>query len=92
MIQKNKPYRSAKYKKWVKTLPCCLCESDGVDPHHLTGVGNMGGMGTTAPDTMLMPLCRLCHDMMHQNPTLWPDQWQHIAQTLNKAISQGVIK
>lgn len=92
MIPKNKPFRSEKYKKWIRTQPCCNCGSIGVDPHHLTGMGNMGGMGTTAPDTMIMPLCRTCHDMMHLHPEMWTDQWEMIARTLDKAFLGGIVK
>lgn len=89
---KNLPYRNAKYIKWIKTQSCIHCTGDGGDPHHLIGVGNMGGMGTTAPDSMAMPMCRECHGMFHLHSELWPQQWEYIARTLDRALRDGVLK
>jgi hypothetical protein len=52
----------------------------------------MGGMGTTAPDSMTMPVCRACHDEIHRTPMLWPRQWEWIARTLDKALRDGVLE
>jgi len=89
---KIKPWESEYFKKWVKTLPCCNCGCSGVDPHHLVGVGNMGGMGMKAPDWALMPLCRACHTTLHGCPEMWCDQWRWIVKTLGQAITEGVLK
>lgn len=88
---KQKACRSRKYLDWVKTLDCCNCQAPADDPHHLIGVGKMGGMGITAPDTMVMPLCRGCRTLIHNTPSMWPMQWEWIARTLDKAISEGVL-
>jgi len=90
--QKDKPWRSAKYIKWIKTQPCIHCTGDGGDPHHLIGLGNMGGMGITAPDSMAMPMCRECHGMFHLHSDLWPMQWEYISRTLDRALREGIIK
>ena len=85
-------YRSKSYLKWVRSQDCALCGAPGPsDAHHLIGIGGMGGMGTKAPDSAVMPLCRGCHSRIHRMPELWPKQWEYIARTLIKAIEEGVI-
>jgi len=91
-FQKVKTFRSEKYKAWVKEQDCCRCLAPADDPHHLIGIGNMGGTGTKAPDSMIMPMCRKCHNEIHAQPELWPDQWEHIARTIKKAFEAGVIE
>jgi hypothetical protein len=91
MIPKTKPYRSEAYKAWIKTQPCVMCGAPADDPHHLKGVGNLSGAGLTAPDTYLMPMCRGCHTYIHEDPGYWTDQWEWVARTLSKAISEGVF-
>jgi 5-methylcytosine-specific restriction endonuclease McrA len=88
-IPKQKPFRSKKYLKWVKTLPCCICGLDGCDPHHAIGM-KLGGMGTKAPDDMVMPLCRKCHSDMHNKPQLWYLQKGFIIGTKKKADLWGI--
>lgn len=87
----QKSWRSKKYLKWVKSLPCCNCGAQADDPHHLIGVGHMGGMGTKAPDSMVMPVCRHCHTAIHNTPDMWPNQWEWICRTLNQALQEGVL-
>jgi len=91
IMQKVKAFRSAKYLAWVKTLPCCSCGAPADDAHHLIGVGNMGGMGMKAPDSMTMPVCRACHGDIHRLPILQSDQWEWIARTLAKAFDEGIL-
>ncbi|WP_051222302.1 DUF968 domain-containing protein [Neptunomonas japonica] len=90
MAAKQKAFRSPKYLKWVKSLPCCMCFGNADDPHHIKGVGHLSGGSMTAPDNFVMPMCRNCHAEMHRNPELWPDQWEYVARTLAQAISEGV--
>jgi len=45
-----------------------------------------------ADDIITMPLCRTCHDKMHKEPSLWPDQWRMIALTLADAVKEGFFK
>lgn len=87
-----KAWRSRKYLDWVKTLPCVRCFAPADDPHHLIGVGGMGGTGTKAPDSMVMPVCRGCHTFIHSTPEIWSEQWEWIAKTLKRAIDEGVFK
>lgn len=82
---------SKKYLEWVKTLPCCVCGGPADDPHHLIGIGNMGGMGMKAPDSLTMPVCRRDHDLIHSSPELWPQQWEWIVRTIEKATRAGAI-
>ena len=84
-------WRSRKYLDWVKTLPCVICGARADDPHHITGIGHLGGMGTKAPDQFVMPVCRPHHDEIHRDPNLWPDQWEWVARTLARAIEAGVL-
>lgn len=89
---KQKAFRSKKYLKWVKEQDCCNCQAPADDAHHLIGVGNMGGMGTKAPDDTAVPLCRGCHTAVHNKPELWPYQWEWIARTLLRARDEGVLR
>ena len=89
--QKKERWRSNKYKDWVKSQACYYCRRTPVDPHHLIGIGHMSGGGLTAPDWTAMPLCRECHNKMHNTPLLWPEQWEIIARTLGKAIEDGFL-
>ena len=86
---KQKAYRDKNYLKWVRTLPCCVCGNSSNDAHHIIGRGHLSGMGMTAPDTYVMPMCREHHTELHNTPEMWDNQWEWIARTLSKAISQG---
>jgi hypothetical protein len=89
-VIKPKAYRSAKYLRWVKTLPCVMCGAPADDAHHAIGLG-LGGMGMTAPDGMAMPVCRGHHTEIHATPELWPSQWLWVAQTLQRALDEGIL-
>lgn len=88
----TKRWRSRKYLDWVKRQDCVLCSRPADDPHHIKGVGHMSGAGLTAPDYTAIPVCRECHDRIHQDSTLWPQQWEYIVRTLGRAIDEGVLK
>lgn len=60
----------SKYTRWVKTRPCCGCGARSDDPHHIIGHGQ-GGMGTKAHDFFTIPLCRQCHDALHDDVAAW---------------------
>ena len=85
------PWRSKKYLAWVRQQPCIRCGAEA-EPHHLKGIGNMGGVGQKAPDWATMPLCRRCHDDMHRDSSGWEYQWEMIVRTVGNAISEGVLK
>jgi len=67
--RRPKPGDEPAYKAWVKTLPCCVGgkRCGKADPHHLIdGKGDARkGMGQTAPDRFLLPMCRRHHDLFH---------------------------
>lgn len=81
-------YRSRSYLSWVKTLTCVVCSAPADDPHHIIGVGHLGGVGTKAPDQYVMPVCRRHHDHIHATPALWPLQWGWIEATLARAMRE----
>lgn len=60
----------SKYTRWVKTRPCQACGARADDPHHIIGYGQ-GGMGTKAHDFFTIPLCRKCHDALHEDTAAW---------------------
>lgn len=82
------------YTRWVKRQPCCGCGEQADDPHHIIGHG-FGGTGTKACDLLVIPLCRVCHDMLHKNVKAWEEQngsqllW--LARTLARATGIGAI-
>lgn len=88
---KQKSFRSKKYRDWVKTLPCVICEGNSHEAHHIIGTGNLGGMGMKAPDTYVMPVCRMDHCLIHQDPTIAEEQWRWVAKTLARAVDEGIL-
>ena len=75
MYQKVKPYRSEKYKKFIRSKPCFRC---GITSYHISVVPahqnfGYGGMGTKAPDIWTIPLCTNCHSDEHRvgHDTFW---------------------
>lgn len=87
-----KPKRNRAYLDWVKTLPCSKCNCEGTEPHHIIAAGLGGGMGTKADDYLSMPLCRKCHDELHDGIKDMHSQWEWVAMTLLQAIHEGVIE
>lgn len=67
--RRPKPGDDPAYKAFVKAQPCCVGgkRCGKVDPHHLIdGKGDAKkGMGQTAPDRFLLPICRRHHDAFH---------------------------
>ncbi|AXC64866.1 hypothetical protein DOE63_04035 [Salmonella enterica subsp. diarizonae serovar 59:z10:-] len=82
------------YTQWVKRQPCCGCGRQADDPHHIIGNG-FGGTGTKACDLLVIPLCRICHDALHDDIRAWEEQngsqllW--LARTLARATGIGAI-
>ena len=55
------PARNAKYRAWVRTLPCAACGSiHSVEAAH---TGSDGGMRQKSSDYSCVPLCTDCHTM-----------------------------
>ncbi|WP_432652736.1 DUF968 domain-containing protein [Providencia vermicola] len=82
------------YLQWVKSQPCCVCNSIAHDAHHLIGHGQ-GGMGTKAHDLFTIPLCRVHHDELHHDPKGWEckhgSQLVLLFQFLDRSIGLGVF-
>ena len=62
-----KPYRSEKYKAWIRKQPCASCgrppQHYPIHAHHEPlGKNSVGGK---PPDTHLLPLCYECHAKRH---------------------------
>ena len=81
--------RSKAYLAYVKTLRCRHCGRHADDPHHAKFKG-LGGIGLTAPDFATMPLCRSCHDLVHQAAHLYP-QARWLIDTQNQAFAEGIL-
>lgn len=93
---KTSPIRSKKYLDWVKSQPSVISGRPADDPHHLIGHGQ-GGMGTKVTDYWTFPLTRDEHTQLHNMGwKAWEEihgsQWKFVAQTLEQAIREGVIK
>jgi hypothetical protein len=90
-----KPFRSKAYLSYVKSLECCGCGSQADDPHHVIGAGLGGGMGTKPSDMAVIPLCRVCHEELHDSPADWEllrgSQWLWVYLTLEQARGEGVL-
>lgn len=64
MITKNKPYRSEKYKAFIRTKRCLVCShNDKIQAHHESF--GQSGMASKPSDLWTVPLCWVCHRMRH---------------------------
>ena len=83
----------AKYKAWVRTLPCpCGCGRP-VEFQHLKHTLHMSGTRLKAPDILGHPACRELHDYIHAAPGLYSLlQIQWIFETLARAVAVGVLQ
>jgi hypothetical protein len=92
MLAKPTRWRSPKFLKWVRTLPCSYCGRQSDHAHHIIGRGQLGGMGTKAPDWACCGLCAECHRRLHDGSReLLDQQWEWIARTLGKAIDEKIL-
>lgn len=82
------------YLQWVKSQPCCVCNSIAHEAHHLIGHGQ-GGMGTKAHDLFTIPLCRIHHSELHKDPNGWErehgSQLIFLIRFLDRSIGLGVF-
>ena len=82
------------YTRYVKALPCVVCNQQADDPHHLIGHGQ-GKMGGKAHDLFTIPLCRQHHDELHRDVSGWErrhgSQLQHLIATLDRALKEGAL-
>lgn len=80
------------YLDWIREQSCCLCFSPFTEAHHVIGYG-AGKMGGKAPDIAAVPLCRICHQELHNT---FSDEWirpqlKWLIETLDKAVKDGRI-
>lgn len=61
MYPKPKTFRSEKYKRYIRSLPCLICGGKSEAAH--TGGG---GMGLKGPDDGCIPLCHGHHMESHR--------------------------
>ncbi|WP_153448746.1 DUF968 domain-containing protein [Vibrio algicola] len=92
-------WRSEKYLKFVRSLPCCATgrhgtDSDPVVAHHLIGHGE-GKMGGKAHDLFTMPMLASVHQEFHHDPKAWEakhgSQLFFVKQTLKRVMGLGGI-
>lgn len=87
-LQKTPRWKSPKYIAFIKTMDCCNCGAPADDAHHVIAIGGFSGMGLTAPDNLTIPMCRGCHTMLHNTPSMWQKQWEWLARTLAEAVKK----
>ncbi|EJO8420775.1 DUF968 domain-containing protein [Escherichia coli] len=82
------------YTSWVKRQRCCGCGKPADDPHHITGHG-FGGAGIKASDLFVIPLCRQCHQELHNDSKAWEEkngsQLLWVIRTLDRAAGIGAL-
>lgn len=55
----GKPPRNARYRAWIRSLPCASC---GIEPAgEAAHTGSDGGMSQKSSDYSCVPLCSQCH-------------------------------
>jgi hypothetical protein len=88
-------WRSEKYLKFVRSLPCVVTgRTEGVVAHHLIGHGE-GEMGGKTHDLFTMPLTVDEHRRFHDDPKGWEDrngsQLTHIKNVIGRALGIGAL-
>jgi hypothetical protein len=87
-------WENSNYLAWVKTQPCACCGQRADDPHHLIGWGQ-GGMATKAHDILVIPLCRIHHTELHNDPGKFERKYGAqpalIINLLDRAYALGVL-
>ncbi len=63
--------RDRQYLDFVRCKPCIVCgrSSQRCEAHHLNDITLGGGMAKKVPDYYAVPLCRDCHQALHDNGT-----------------------
>lgn len=94
-LNKAPVVRSDDYLGFVRTLPCCGCETQApeVDAHHCIADRHSSAKHS---DLFVLPLCRPCHEALHAGWHQWElingSQWLHVAKTIAEAARVGVIE
>jgi len=61
---KEKTFKSEKYKQYIRSLPCIICDYPCSEPHHVRNANN-SGTGKKPSDFWCVPLCKLHHAEFH---------------------------
>lgn len=81
-----------KSKVWLEFIaslsPCCqLCQGRfWRDLHHIKGLCHCSGASMKAPDFLTVPVCKECHEVCHDDPTVQPAAFK---RTWVLAINSG---
>ena len=84
-------FRSERYLRFVRSLPCCCCGAPADSAHHVIGIWQVGGMGLKAPDSLAMPVCDGpggCHSRIHDTPGLQRMQPRWLVDTINRGLDE----
>lgn len=92
-LTKHPKTRNEPYMAWVRSLSCCGCgQTPAGEAHHC--IADRYG-SSKASDLHTIPLCRGCHNELHAAWDHWErthgPQWRHVAATIERAASLGVI-
>lgn len=89
------PWRSTKYLEFIREQDCSNCGQPahvaGIDAHHINGRGLGKGMGSKISDIFCIPVCRVCHLILHGNQNEI-DQTRIALKMIEKAVQEGVLK
>lgn len=96
MLQKIKPWRSAKYRAWIRTLPCSATgKIHDIQAHHITGT-KQRGISTKVDDFYCIPLSAETHQFLHNNTEAFESRYgsqkELWEKTITTAIKKGVFK
>ncbi|MDT8894204.1 DUF968 domain-containing protein [Halomonas sp. I1] len=81
----DKRFRSERYLRFVRSLPCCCCGGPANSAHHVIGIWQLGGMALKAPDSFAMPVCDgpgSCHEAIHASPEALAHQPRWLRHTI----------
>lgn len=91
-LQKAKPWRSERYKKWVRSLPCVITgRTDNNHAHHIISCGMGGSMAGKPSDLFVIPIDGEEHYRFHATSRHDIDQKAEALRTIEKAIKAGVL-
>ena len=88
MFPKLKPWKSKKYRDWVKTLPCVHTGMPADDAHHIRGLG--GKTAGKNSDITCIPLTREAHTLLHSG-NIEVDELYYMCRTIELASNLGLI-
>lgn len=66
-----------RYETWIRSLPCLVCNSFGVDLHHMWHNRSCSYVG--------VPLCRGCHTRYHQI------EWEEFERETNLDLKNEIL-